>query len=676
MARITINGNSIDPMHHADQLEALDLASADVSHTNYVLIQLTGPITPQMRQSLADAGCELLEFVPTDTYVARFAGDDLSPVRALPFVVWANGYLKGFKVHPSVLYADATGDPVGVMAREGGADQIRGRSKKVTIVLHKGAGSDQAYDRIAAAAGVSPGDISRVGGRLTLRVPASRIKALADLDEVRHIEPAPEHALFNNVAGPILRSYDLHAAPGPVPSLQGEGQVVAVCDTGFDKGSLTDTHPAFTGRVLKLYPLGDRGGADDPAGHGTHVCGSVLGDDTVPGLGRISGSAPAASLVLQSVLTADGGLGGLPNDLNTLFDAPYTTDGARVHSNSWGNSLPASHRQYDSEAQQVDEFIHAHRDMVICFAAGNDGIDANRNGVVDGGSVSPPGTAKNCITVGASESLRAGSPTYGALRRTSFPMDPLNHDPSANNTEGLAAFSSRGTTADGRIKPDVVAPGTSILSTLSRAATPTTVFGVSPVPGYMFDTGTSMATPLVSGCAALVRQQMIRDRGLAQPSAALVKATLINGATPLKGQYVPSEAGAPPNADQGFGRVDVAASVDPSLELHDEAAALNASGDTQVFATATGPTGLLKVTLVWTDPPGAGLQNDLDLIVTAGAIEAHGNVAVGVPDFDRVNNVEQVILTGLPADSAVQVTVSAHRIALEAQPFALVIRKG
>ncbi len=676
MARITINGNSIDPAHHADQLEALDLASADVSDTNYVLIQVTGPITPQMRQSLTDAGCELLEFVPTDTYVARFTGNDLSAVRALPFVVWANGYLKGFKVHPSVLGADATADPVAVMAREGGADQIHGRSRKVTIVLHKNAGSDAAYDKVAAAAGVSPADISRVGGRLTLRVPMARIKALADLDEVRHIEPAPEHALFNNVAGPILGSYDLHAGSVPVPSLLGEGQIVAVCDTGFDKGSLVDTHPAFTGRVLKLYPLGGRGVSDDPAGHGTHVCGSVLGDDTVAGLGRISGGAPKARLVLQSVLSADGGLGGLPDDLNTLFAPPYADDGARVHSNSWGNSLPASHRQYDSEAQQVDEFVHAHRDMVICFAAGNDGIDANRNGVVDGGSVSPPGTAKNCITVGASESLRPGSPTYGALRRTSFPLDPLNHDPSASNSEGLAAFSSRGTTADGRIKPDVVAPGTSILSTLSRAATATTTFGVSPAPGYMFDTGTSMATPLVSGCAALVRQHMIRDCGLAQPSAALVKAVLINGATALKGQYVPSEAGAPPNADQGFGRVDVVASVDPKLELHDEAAPLNASGDIQVFATTTGPNGLLKVTLVWTDPPGAGLQNDLDLIVKVGAVEAHGNVAVGAPDFDRLNNVEQVSLPGLPPDAAATVTVSAHRIALEAQPFALVIRKG
>ena len=57
-----------------------------------------------------------------------------------------------------------------------------------------------------------------------------------------------------------------------------------------------------------------------------------------------------------------------------------------------------------------------HKDFLILFAAGNDGSDGNRDGVVDEGSLTPPGTAKNCITVGAAESVRAPGWLPAALR--------------------------------------------------------------------------------------------------------------------------------------------------------------------------------------------------------------------------------------------------------------------
>src|SRR6266705_6644524 len=131
----------------------------------------------------------------------------------------------------------------------------------------------------------------------------------------------------------------------------------------------------------------------------------------------------------------------------------------------------------------------------------------------------------------------------------------------ADNPEGMAAFSSRGLTLEGRLKPDVVAPGTSILSTRSRHVQHvTTVFGVSADAAYFFDTGTSMAAPLVAGCAAVLRETLVKN-GVATPSAALIKALLINGAVELAGQYSPSEAGPSPNNDSGFGRVNLARSV-------------------------------------------------------------------------------------------------------------------
>ena len=674
MAQITINGITLDPVQHGPALEAFGFGAANVSDTDYVLIQLDGPATKAERAALEQAGAEILEYVPENTYLARFPGTDLGPIQALPFVVLATRYMKGFKVHPA-LVASESKDPALLMALAGGSNQMRSHRERVVVVMQKGAATKAALDEVAAAAGVDPATLKTDGERVHVTVTSDRLQRLAEVDAVRNVEPAPRNSLFNDVAGKIIKADQLHAGSPALPALDGAGQVVAVCDTGLDRGSQTNVHPAFAGRVVKIYALG-RPSGNDPHGHGTHVCGSVLGSQQVAGHGPIRGMAPAATLVMQSVLDDEGGLGGLPFDLTTLFAPPYTDQGARVHSNSWGDSRASSHRQYDSQAQDVDTFVHAHRDLVICFAAGNDGIDANSNGVVDDGSVSPPGTAKNCITVGASESERNGSKSYGSLRPTFYKVAPLKLDPMANNPEGLAAFSSRGTTIDNRIKPDVVAPGTSILSCLSRDAQLSELFGSNPPAGYMYDTGTSMATPIVAGCAALVRQHLIRDRGLDTPSAALIKAMLVNGATPLKGQYVPSEAGSPPNADQGFGRIEMAASVDAGLELHDEGQALDDSGEAVTFQTHAGPQGNLKVTLVWTDPPGLGLQNDLDLVVRSGGQETHGNFGVGAAAFDRANNVEQVDWSGLPPNAAATVEVRAHRIALQPQSFALVIRAG
>lgn len=84
-----------------------------------------------------------------------------------------------------------------------------------------------------------------------------------------------------------------------------------------------------------LYNSAPRQSATDPDGHGTHVCGSVLGDETSAITGeRIQGAAPKATLVMQSLLDKRGGLGGIPSNLGDLFLPPYKDQGARIHTNS------------------------------------------------------------------------------------------------------------------------------------------------------------------------------------------------------------------------------------------------------------------------------------------------------------------------------------------------------
>jgi serine protease AprX len=558
-------------------------------------------------------------------------------------------------------------------------------------VLHEDVdpGSEQLRNQIAAAARLDARHLQMGRRKVRLTVPEAQLHELAALDQIRHIEEVPERQLFNNVARPIINA-DVIVNGTPY---QGADQVIVVADTGFDLGSTTNVHPAFKGRVTKLYPLGrpNPKNSNDPHGHGTHVAGSALGDGSSASMGgAIQGTAPRATLVLQSMLDSSGSLGGIPADLHDLFEPPYKSDKARIHTNSWGAVQPSL--PYDASAQEIDDVVWENQDLVICVAAGNDGADANRNGVIDAGSVGSQSAAKNCITVGASESSRGFEPTYGQYWPADFSTDPLNSDQQADDPDGLVAFSSRGPTKEGRFKPDVVAPGTCILSTLSRAvASPSTDFGTSSDSLFFFDSGTSMATPLVAGCVAVLRETLVKN-GTAKPGAALLKALLINGAVELPGQYLPSEAGHSPNNNSGFGRVNLAGSViipgpNPDGGFGEGGPLKQGDEDTVTVdipkrpphhdkgkrgPNGVAPTGVgvtFKITLVWSDPPGAALQNDLDLIVrTTDGQERHGNMGTS-PKFDRQNNVEQVVWTNIPPGKA-EIAVRAFRITKFPQPYA------
>jgi subtilisin family serine protease len=147
--------------------------------------------------------------------------------------------------------------------------------------------------------------------------------------------------------------------------------------------------------------------------------------------------------------------------------------GARLHTNSWGdeeNFLP--HNRYTERAADVDRFVWEHPDMTVLFAAGNAGGEGDD-------TVISPATAKNVIAVGA---------TWRADIEPPCPTE----------------WSSRGLAHDGRIKPDVMAPGESVVSAESDF-----FVGGAQNCEYLPMSGTSMATPVTAGHAALARQYFV-----------------------------------------------------------------------------------------------------------------------------------------------------------------------
>lgn len=262
--------------------------------------------------------------------------------------------------------------------------------------------------------------------------------------------------------------------------------------------------------------------------------------------GTIQGTAPEAELIVQSLLDDSGKLfGGSSSILAKLLDQAYQ-QGSRVHTNSWGPKWDEATGQvpYNNASAELDAFVWTHPDMVVCFSASNNGGKESGHGHIGGQAA-----AKNCITVGSCDNQRLAKDN----KFTTFDAAGTTQGNPAN----VSWFSSRGPTWENRVKPDVVAPGSMVLSTKTRApgVNVKEAYGESTDPLWYFCTGTSMATPLVAGCAAVLRQILIRN-GLTSPSAGLIKAMLINGAIDLSKI----------REEQGFGRVDLTNSVRSSLD--------------------------------------------------------------------------------------------------------------
>jgi subtilisin family serine protease len=475
----------------------------------------------------------------------------------------------------------------------------------------------------------------------------------------------------------------------------GNGEIVAVADTGLDVGAdTTEMHRDFAGRIdmIASWPTNpswapflaqpqqiEDGAADRNSGHGTYVAGLAVGSGASSG-GRYRGAAPAARLVFQAlenycaIRPEESGrmqsgyyLSGRPLDLRELFQQARER-GARIHINSWGDPARGG---YTDDCYEADLFLREHPDALIFFAAGNDGADRNGDGRLETGSLYAPATAKNAIAIGATEGPLAGV----GLRRTWGELDPQatryrnagdRAEPVSGEPDRIACFSSAGPTADGRIKPDLCAPGTNIVGPRSRAGTGRGWGLASPLSLYMYDGGTSAANGTAGGAAALVRQAW-RDFNHGQPlSGAAIKALLILGAQPVRGRGNNNRA--LPN-EGGYGRIDVAACMplqtNRTITIVDETNGLR-TGDERQYGLQVPANASLRVVLAWYDAPGERLINDLDLAL----VRPDGTSTPTSPD--RTNTVEVIDASRLDAGRYV-VRVRAFNVPESPQPFAVAV---
>lgn len=641
-------------------------AAAPSHGSGHYLVELRGPATLQSMQAIAQAGALIIEYVPDYAYLVRVEHARVHALRELSCVQWVGPYEPAYKFE-SLLSAAG-----------------KERPQQYVVLLFPGVSKHYACQRIKlAGARLVENSASENGQLIRILATRSQIAQLIQLESVAWVEPYVQPKLCNDVASSICGVPEIRQNPG----LFGAGQVLGIADAGLANGNLATISPDFAGRIKAVYALRRPGDWSDQNGHGTHVTGTAVGSGADSGSnpavhsysGSFAGYAPEAQLVFQSIGDS-GGFVFPPLHLGELFQPAYD-NGARVHSDSWGSAVKGAYTTYSSE---VDQFAWDHKDFLATFSVGNDAVDLYFPvGVSDPDCIYAPATAKNCIAVGASETLRTTGGYqmgYGIAWPNDFPSAPIKYDLMSNTTNGMAAFSGRGPTDDGRIKPDIVAPGTNIIS--CRCAAGVTGWAAYD-EHYMYWGGTSMATPQVAGAAALVREYYQTEKSL-NPSAALVKATLLAGAIDMSpGQYGTGstrELYPVPDVSQGWGRLSVKNSIfpDPPLvnEFTDEATGLS-TGETREYLYNVVDTSVpLKATLVWTDYPGAvyaakELVNDLDLTLvspTGGILPVNGIC-------DHTNNVEQVKITS-PGLGVYKVRVTGYNVPMGPQDYALVVSGG
>jgi serine protease AprX len=609
------------------------------------IVQFVGPIKRSWLAGVTKAGGEPRAPFEGFAYIVRANARTLQAIKQLPYVRWT-----GHLPHAARI-ADATkrrAAASGAAAVSSALPRTKIRAGVYTVQffgpddLKRGAGS---IKKLGFKILDRPDD-PRILIVESTKPQSARTSQLARLSAVHGIQKIRERSLkrpTNDVAAGLMGA---NALTGPGLGLTGKNQIIAVCDTGLDTGDAATIHPDFAGRIVAIRsfpitpdfspaihnPQGNDGAPDRDSGHGTHVAGSVLGDGTssvgLPDLaGRVRGLAHKAKLVFQAVEQeldwkdpadeTDYGrfvLAGIPADLTVLLQDAYAR-GARIHSNSWNGGDPGA---YDAQREQLDRFVWNHKDMCVLVAAGNDGTDKDGDGAINEMSVTSPSTAKNCITVGASEHRRPAFNTerYGDWWPRDYPAAPFSNAPMADNPRHIVAFSSRGPTADGRFKPEVLAPGTFVLSTRStRIAANNHAWAAFPHSRHYFHMGgTSMATPLAAGAVGLVREYY-RKKSVARPSAALLKATLIASTRrlPRPGARLLVDN------DQGYGLIHLASALKPSsnrkLVYTDRKAGL---GTGQLWSRTVQLTGgaTLRVVLAYSELPGrgAGQQSQSDRV--------------------------------------------------------------
>lgn len=571
-------------------LPAENIATAkEAALPSFYIITLDEPLLSAYKEQLKEIGVDILQRIPRDSYVTyikeQWQLDKIQNSELFPFIRMVRPYT-----------AEDTGFTVRKEEYIHSQQPAASAPLVLDVVLHREEDRSIVEEFLIG----HEAEITGFAGN-TIRISVKPGTLSPEIiSSNKFIQAVYEHlplVLYNDIAREMIgiedeSTHHLHFTE------TGEGEIIAVADTGIDR-----THPDLSNAIVEAISWGRTSTNDtsDPHGHGTHVTGTIAGNGTASG-GDIKGMAPGAGIIFQSLLIDDKGtLVDIGLKIRELLQQAYDK-GARIINISWGAHTEG---YYSFDDAGIDEFVYDNQDMLVVISAGNEGgnkKDSSGRPIPGFFTVGSPASSRNGLTVGASNSKRM-----------------------QEDDEAMASFSSRGPCRDFRIKPDIAAPGTNILSAKSSQAPLNNFDSFFKNTSYVFLGGTSMAAPVVSGAAAIVREYYKKKKNYPKPSAALIKATLLNGTKKLTSANAMQGSNMIPNINQGFGMLNLLTSIpsDDNLfalwfcdSFNEPSLVFQKTEEAKHFRLRLTQKTWFRVCMVFVDKPlPGGMQSDIDLVI-------------------------------------------------------------
>ncbi|KAK1754835.1 peptidase S8/S53 domain-containing protein [Echria macrotheca] len=626
---LTLRGDTLDRQANAAARASSSSSGAEAPAPQHLLITLSDT-SPETHKAIQATGATVLSFISDGVFLYKHrATADVASLQKIRGVRYVDVYPASVKVQANLRSSVSNLLAPSGDSHDAATTATAAATVPIEIHFHKGTSESamqNVLDRLGSSGYLETDSIQTFTSMAVATARADRISEIAEAPEIYVIQQKPTYVEDNffatdvlGVSGPILMDggYQIYpdaaSQPGdPCRPYDGSGETICIGDTGFDRGStiadmadFSGIHPAFSIRnananAYSFYCMDASHDATptnvspscfiDVKGHGTHVCGSAVGSSQTPSIsgannaGYIKGSAPGARLIFTQLKIHN------TNPLDTdprnkpFYPGPmvdiYRKTIKAVHpgspppifSQSWNNdwndkNLPKP--GYCRNAEVMDTVLRD-EDTLMCRSAGNDGDVQHPYPGICGWYAA----GKNVLTVGSCNSSTSQWTQDFADVTSNYARDPPQPRALPGNPRVVAPNSCAGT-QEGRQKPDVVAPGVGILSALSRDADPPKPPSppASPLPtpldkSYCFKSGTSMATPLAAGCAAVISQalRLANPSSYTSTSGTLLKALLINGATSIvepkdQNGFEPQQFAKGTTQRWGFGRVNVLGSL-------------------------------------------------------------------------------------------------------------------
>jgi len=628
------------------RIDRADLAPAIANlaaraNVHHVVVQFDQPITPPQREELRRAGLNLLRYLGNDAFFASLSERrvDTAALSTMPFLKGVEGIEPAWKMHPSVLVHDV---PAWAIVKDDGSGNP---TVAVYALFHPDVPLATTATLVATQHQASVRSAMRSINGLVVELPLSSVDALAGRDEVQWIEwPLPPLSEVND-SNRVITEANIVAAP-PY-GLDGSGVTAFI----YDGGQARASHVDFEGRLT--IGASDTSGVSD---HSTHVACTVGGGGVANA--NYTGMAPGVDLVSYGFEQPGGLQAGFlytdPGDLEADYTEAINLYGVDLSNNSIGSNVESNgfdctwQGDYGATGALIDAIVAGSlgAPFRIVWANGNErqGSRCDIEGYDDYYSVPPPAGAKNHITVGA-----------------------LN-----SNDDSMTYFSSWGPVDDGRMKPDISAPGCQ-----SGGDGGVTSCSSASDTSYTTMCGTSMATPTVTGLLSLLMQDFrAQFQTEPDPRNSTLKILLAHNAVDL--------GNTGPDYQYGYGSVRIQQTIDFMRTGNFLENQVDQSGVFSVLLLVGVSDPELKVTLAWDDVPGTPnvnpvLVNDLDLRVFDPSSQQYypwtldplnPSVAAVRTQANRLDNIEQVYVAN-PTAGVWRVEVHGYAVGQGPQSFSL-----